>query len=415
MACMFHPMRKGRVVAEPASENGAYSPSQEAGVQSVTLAAGKRKLAAASRRQPRPAAGAVAGQTGRFVARGSTSFRSNGPLSCRLVKLEPLKEPLSSHCKKESTMPATAEPNYVGLDIAKDRLDYALSEEHLGHGTNDAPGHAALVSQLRRLRSPRVVCEASGGYEHGVVAALLEAGIEVCLVQPGRVRAFAHAEGLLAKTDRIDARLLRRFGQKINPRLTVPTDPAARVLRELLEHRRNLTQQRSEVEGRLPLAGPTLTPLLQRQQQFLGTELAAVEKLIREHIDHDPDLRQKSGRLQQVTGVGPILAATLLAHLPELGQIEPAKLSVLVGVAPFAHDSGTSHPPRHIRGGRPVVRKVLYMAAVCASRYNPVLSAFYQRLRQAGKPAKVCLVAVMRKLLLLLNRLIAEPNFVLSS
>jgi transposase len=312
-------------------------------------------------------------------------------------------------------MSATAESDYVGLDISKDRLDYALSEQQVELCANDPQGHKALIGRLRGLRAPRVVCEASGGYEHAVVAALLEAGIEVCLVQAGRVRAFARAEGLLAKTDRIDARLLRRFGQKINPRLTQPSDPAARVLRELLEHRRNLSEQLCAVQGRLPLAGRTLTPLLQRQQQFLVTELAAVEKLIREHIDNDPDLRQKSGRLQQVTGVGPILAATLLAHLPELGQIEPAKLSVLVGVAPFANDSGTSHPPRHIRGGRPVVRKVLYMAAVCASRYNPVLSAFYQRLRQAGKPAKVCLVAVMRKLLLLLNRLIAEPNFVLSS
>jgi len=408
-------MQRGRVVAEPASENGAYSSSQEAGEREVTLAAGPRRVGAASRRQSRPAAGIVAGQTGRFLARGSTSFRSKGPLSCSLVKLEPLKEPLSSHRKKESTMPATAEPDYVGLDISKDRLDYALSEQQLGQCPNDPPGHAVLLGQLRRLRAARVICEASGGYEHGVVGALLEAGIEVCLVQAARVRAFAYAEGLLAKTDRIDARLLRRFGQKLNPRLSVPTDPAARALRELLEHRRNLTEQLSEVEGRLPLAGQTLSPLLQRQQKFLVAELAAVEKLIRDHIDHDPDLRQKSERLQQVKGVGPVLAATLLAHVPELGQIDSAKLSVLVGVAPFANDSGSARMARHIRGGRAVVRKVLYMAAVCAARCNPVLAAFYRRLRQAGKPAKVCLVAVMRKLLALLNRLIAEPNFVLSS
>lgn len=311
-------------------------------------------------------------------------------------------------------MPATAESDYVGLDIAKDRLDYALSEQQVEHCTNDPHGHKALIARVRGLRAPRVVCEASGGYEHAVVAALLEAGIEVCLVQAGRVRAFAYAEGLLAKTDRIDARLLRRFGQKIHPRLSVPTDPAARALRELLEHRRNLTEQLSEVEGRLPLAGQTLTPLLQRQQRFLVAELAAVEKLIKDHIDQDPGLRQKSERMQQVKGVGPVLAATLLAHVPELGQIESAKISVLVGVAPFANESGTAYLPRHIRGGRAIVRKVLYMAAICAARFNPVLAAFYQRLRQAGKPTKVCIVAVMRKLLVLLNRLIAEPDFVLS-
>jgi transposase len=312
-------------------------------------------------------------------------------------------------------MPATAESDYVGLDISKDRLDYALSDHQVEHCANDPQGHAALIACLRRLRAARVVCEASGGYEHAVVAALLDAGIEVCLVQAGRVRAFAHAEGLLAKTDRIDARLLRRFGQKINPRLTVPTDPAALALRELLEHRRNLSNQLSEVEGRLPLAGKTLAPLLQRQRKFLVAELAAVEKMIKDHIDQDPDLRQKSERLQQVKGVGPVLAATLLAHVPELGQIESAKISVLVGVAPFANDSGTAYLPRHIRGGRAVVRHVLYMAALCAARFNPVLAAFYQRLRQAGKPNKVCIVAVMRKLLVLLNRLIAEPDFVLSS
>ena len=307
-------------------------------------------------------------------------------------------------------MPATAASDYVGLDISKDRLDYTWSDHQVSHCANDAQGHGALITSLRRLAAPRVVCEASGGYERAVVAALLVAGIEVCLVQPGRVRAFAHAEGLL----RIDALLLRRFGQKINPRLMVPSDPATVVLRELLEHRRNLTNQLSEVEGRLPLAGKTLTPLLQRQQRFLAAELAAVEKLLQDHIDQNPDLRQKSARLQQVKGVGPVLAATLLAYVPELGQIESAKISVLVGVAPFAKDSGTFFLPRHIRGGRAVVRHVLYMAAICAARFNPVLAAFYQRLRQAGKPAKVCLVAVMRKLLVLLNRLIAEPDFVLS-
>ncbi len=312
-------------------------------------------------------------------------------------------------------MPGTAEPEYVGLDIAKDRLDYALPNDQLGHCTNDAHGHEVLIRRLRLLGAPRVVCEASGGYERAVVATLLAAGIEVCLVQPGRVRAFAHAEGLLAKTDPLDAQLLRRFGQTLHPRLAVPTDPAARILRELLEHRRLLTAQLGEVEGRLPLAGPTLGALLQRHQRFLVAELATVEQLIRQHIDHDPDLKQKSARLQQVQGVGPILAATLLAHVPELGHIESAQLSVLVGVAPFAHDSGADLRPRHIRGGRAVVRHVLYMAALCAIRCNPILAAFYRRLRQAGKPPKVGIVAVMRKLLVLLNRLVADPGFLLAS
>ena len=311
-------------------------------------------------------------------------------------------------------MPAIATPHYVGLDIAKDRLDYCIDESNEGALANTPEGRASLITRLRSVPLARVVCEASGGYEKAVVAELLEAGLEVCVVQPGRVRAFAHAEGLLAKTDRIDARLLRRFGEKIGPRLAVPTDPAATTLRELLEHRRALTSQRSEVEGRLALAGPTLRKLLQRQNTFLQKQLKAVEAMIAKQIDQDPDLRNKSQRLRQVTGVGPVLSATLLAYVPELGKLEDAQLSALIGVAPHPDDSGTTQAHRHIRGGRAQVRHVLYMAAVAAAHSNPILATFYQRLHSHGKPAKVCLVAVMRKMLCLMNRLLQDPDFVLA-
>jgi transposase len=311
-------------------------------------------------------------------------------------------------------MPANATPHYVGLDIAKDQLDYCISDTDEGKFPNTAEARARFIQQLLRLRTARVVCEASGGYERIIVAELLAAGIEVCVAQPGRVRAFAYAEGLLAKTDRIDARLLRRYGEKIALRLAVPTDPAATVLRELLEHRRQLTTQLAEVEGRWGLAGPTLLKLLQRQKTFLQKQLKTVATMIDDHIDHDPDLRAKSERLQQITGVGPVLSATVLAYMPELGQITDAQLSALVGVAPFPKDSGTLHAPRHVRGGRSQVRHVLYMAAVAAARSNPILAAFYQRLLADGKPPKVCLVAVMRKLVCLMNRLIEDPNFVLA-
>jgi len=311
-------------------------------------------------------------------------------------------------------MPANATPHYVGLDIAKDQLDYCINDTDEGKFPNTAEARARFIQQLLRLRTARVVCEASGGYEKIIVAELLAAGIEVCVAQPGRVRAFAYAEGLLAKTDRIDARLLRRYGEKIALRLAVPTDPAATVLRELLEHRRQLTTQLAEVEGRLGLAGPTLLKLLQRQKTFLQKQLKTVATMIDDHIDHDPDLRAKSERLQQITGVGPVLSATVLAYMPELGQITDAQLSALVGVAPFPKDSGALHAPRHVRGGRSQVRHVLYMAAVAAARPNPILAAFYQRLLADGKPPKVCLVAVMRKLVCLMNRLIEDPNFVLA-
>ena len=311
-------------------------------------------------------------------------------------------------------MPDKAEPNYVGLDIAKDQLDYCLTETEEGRCANTADGRAQLIKKLKGLPNARVICEASGGYEKIVGAELLQAGLEVCVVQPSRVRAFAHAEGLLAKTDRIDARLLRRYGQTIKLRLAVPTEPALATLRELLEHRRQLTTQLSEVNGRMGVAGPTLCKLLQRQKIFLEHQIEEVEMMIKEHVDHDPDLRSKSERLQQIKGVGPVLSATILAYVPELGNIESAQLSALIGVAPHPKDSAKCRAPRHIRGGRAQVRHVLYMAAVCAARHNPIFAAFYQRLRANGKPATVCLVAVMRKMVCLMNRLIQNPAFALA-
>jgi transposase len=230
-------------------------------------------------------------------------------------------------------MPEQA-PDYVGLDVAQARLDYCLNEHEEEGCENNAEGRHQLIARLKGLARPRVVCEASGGYEKMIVAELLGAGIEVCVVQPGRVRAFAYAEGLLAKTDRIDARLLRRFGQAVTLRLAEPVEPVAGTLRELLEHRRQLTEQLSELEGRLALAGATLKKLLHQQRAFLQQQIKTVEKMIDEHIDHHPTLRDKAARLQQLKGVGPVLAATLLAYVPELGRIASAKLSALIGVAP---------------------------------------------------------------------------------
>lgn len=312
-------------------------------------------------------------------------------------------------------MPEVLTCEYIGVDISAARLDYCIDESSEGAVDNSPQGRAKLIGMLKRLKQPRVVCEASGGYEKVVVAELLAAGLEVCVVQPGRVRAYAYAEGLLAKTDRIDARLLRRFGQAVRVRLTEAPNPATVVLRELLEHRRQLSTQLDEVESRLRVAGPTLRRLLHKQQQFLQKQLATVDQMVDEHIDQDPDLRDKSTRLQTMKGVGRVLAATLLAYVPELGTIESAKISALVGVAPYPKDSGASAAPRHIRAGRYQVRHVLYMAAVAAARFNPILRAFYQRLLARGKPKKVCLIAVMRKMLCVLNRLFQNPDFVLAS
>ncbi len=201
----------------------------------------------------------------------------------------------------------------------------------------------------------------------------------------------------------------------MQPRAQLVPSPEVEALRDLLEHRRQLDEQRVLFGNRRETAGPTLLALIEPELAHLEQSLEAVEARIRQHLADHPVLRAKAERLQQLQGCGPVLAATLLAYLPELGLLEDKQIAGLVGVAPHAHDSGDTAHPRHTHGGRIVVRNVLYMAAVSATRHNPVLYAFYQRLRADGKPAKVALVAVMRKMITVLNRLLKDPNFILGS
>ncbi len=305
-------------------------------------------------------------------------------------------------------------PRFVGLDVSKDRLDYTIDGLHCAHVANAAAGWNRLCKSLRTLPGVRVVCEATGGYERGIVTALCQAGLEVCLCNPGRVRAFAQAEGLLAKTDRLDACLLRRYGRRMQPRLHVPVAPATQALRDLLDYRRQVVDQIGAVRNRLELAGGHLRPRLEAQLAFQQQELAEVDRLVEDQITGDAVLAAKAHRLRLLQGAGPVLTATLLAYLPELGQLGSAQLAALVGVAPFARDSGRMQRPRHVRGGRSVVRHVLFMAALTATRCNPVLRPFYQRLIAAGKARLLALVAVMRRMLHVLNRLLADPHFVLA-
>jgi transposase len=271
---------------------------------------------------------------------------------------------------------------YIGLDIAKDRLDYTVDGTRCDHVPNSTKGHQKLLAKLRGLPQPRVICEATGGYERAMVAALLHAQIEVCVVNPGRVRAFAQAEGLLAKTDRLDALLLRRFGQKVQPRLHLPMDQAAITLRELLDYRRQVSEQLVAVRNRVELAGPVLQARLKTQIVFLKKELQETDQLITEHIEHDDNLRGKAARLRQLQGTGPVLAATLLAHVPELGQIESPQLSALIGVAPFARDSGRP-PSLPSCAWWPINRApcALYGRSVC----NPPQPGLAHLLRTTGR------------------------------
>jgi len=302
---------------------------------------------------------------------------------------------------------------YVGIDVSKGALDYALTPTEEGQELNTDTGHRRLVERLRQVPHARVVCEATGGYERPVVAALLAAGVEVCVVQPGRARAYAQSEGLLAKTDRIDAQSLRRYGQNVTLRLAQPTPEKLAVLRDLLDRRRDVVERLVELENQLGTARKTLREWLERELRFLKKERDALDQAVKKHVAADEQLRVKEARLRELKGAGPILAATLLAYLPELGSLPDKTISALAGVAPHPRDSGKTRRPRHVRGGRAALRHVLYMAAVAAVRFNPILRAVHERLRAKGKPGRVCLVAIMRKMLVVLNRMLANPNFCL--
>lgn len=320
----------------------------------------------------------------------------------------------SSHCKMEKTNPEPT-TTHVGVDVCKAWLDYTSDGARCDQASNDPKGHGEVIANLRKLPGRVVViCESTGAYHQAFVAALVESKIEVCVVMPGRVRAFAESQGFLAKTDKIDARVLRLYGQASKLRMYEPMDPGSVVLRELLEYRRQISDQKVAVSNRLSVAGPVLRKRLDRQYQFLKDELTEIDRAIEEHIEKDDQLRPKAKRLRELKGVGPVLSATLLAYVPEMSDMTANQLSTLVGVAPHPKDSGQSRKPRHVRGGRRVVRNVLYMAAVAATTRNPILAAYYQRLRQRGKPGPVAIVAVMRKMLHVIHRLMTQPNFALA-
>lgn len=293
---------------------------------------------------------------------------------------------------------------YVGIDVAKAHLDLAWEQVRCRF-TNDARGHRALVERLVQLStSVHVICEASGGYERKLVLALAQAQIDFSLVQASRVRQYARACGLLAKTDAIDAQLLARFGHAISPRPTKALPPAQEQLRELENQRRHLVRLLvAEQNRRAQLSDKTLLRLSTSLLAQLRKQIAQIEALLAALIEQSEELSAKARKLTQVVGVGSRTATLLLAQMPELGQLNRREVAALAGLAPFNRDSGSLHGKRTIFGGRRAVRCGLYMAALVAAHRNPILAPFYQRLRQAGKPPKLALTATMRKLLIVLN------------
>jgi len=315
--------------------------------------------------------------------------------------------------------PAAAAPAVpslaVGIDVSKDTLDLARSDSsHVATFANDPAGVAAVVDLLAAADAPApavIVVEATGGLERPLVDALLDAGLPVARVHPGRVRHLARGLGVLAKTDAAaDARVLARFGQLAAPRLAERHSRAADDLRALVVCRRQLTVTRTQQSNRLGATAGSKPArrAIEAVIKTLDRRVGRLDKQIRDLIDADDELARLDGLLQTVPGVGPTLSATLAAELTELGTADRRQVAALAGVAPVNADSGKTSGTRSIRGGRAAVRCTPYMAAVAASRFNPVIRAFSDRLRAAGKPNKVRIVACMRKLLTLLNAMARE-------
>lgn len=315
-----------------------------------------------------------------------------------------------------TTTPPPLEPVYAGIDISKDALDVALAGRPVQRFTTQAIGIAQLVKHLKTIAGPvQVICEPSGGYEQPLLTALWKNEIAVSLVNAARIRSFARAQGHLAKTDAIDATVLREFGERLHPATVSAPSPQRQRLAALVQRREQLVNLVAMEEQRLAQTSERVViRMSQKLVKQLHQQVEQLDQMIAQHIDDDDDLRGQSERLQQVKGVGKVTASTLLAEMPELGSLSRKQASALAGVAPYNRDSGLHRGRRTIRGGRLKVRRVLYMAATVAARFNPMLCAFYQRLVAAGKPKKVALTAVMRKLIILLNQLLKNPHFALA-
>jgi len=304
---------------------------------------------------------------------------------------------------------------YVGLDIAKLSLELHVAGKTYALA-NQAKGHAQLLKLLRSQPLAHVVCEATGGYEQAVVRVLQSAGIAVSIVEAGRIRHFARAQGQRAKTDPIDAAVLAAYGRACQPAPTPPTSPRQQQLAEVVQRRRQLVQlllqERNHAEH--------YTDAFRRKQfrqlaKLLEKQITQCEENILALIGEDAQLAHKAKRLQAIPGVGPVVAATVLAEMPELGQLTAQTAAALAGVAPYNSDSGPHNGPRHIAGGRRVVRSALFMAAMNAVRFDRILKAHYERLLANGKKPLVALTACMRKLIILMNRLLKNDLFQLAS
>jgi len=299
---------------------------------------------------------------------------------------------------------------FIGLDVAKDRLDVHIrpTDERTSFPYDEA-GLGALVKRLQSLAPTLVVLEATGGYEIAVAAALATGGVTVAVVNPRQIRDFARATGQLAKTDALDARALALFAEAVQPPARPLPTEQAQVLGELIARRRQLVEMLgAESNRRLQVRDPQVQRRIDEHITWLRKALEKLEEDLGNTIRSSPLWRERENLLTSVPGIGPITAYTLIAELPELGQLDRRAIAALAGLAPMNRDSGMLRGRRMITGGRPTVRRVLYMATVSALRCNPTIAGFYARLTADGRPAKVALIASMRKLLTILNAILRD-------
>jgi transposase len=297
---------------------------------------------------------------------------------------------------------------FVGIDVSKDRLDVHLRPSGEAFTVSrDGAGVAALVARLGSIGPMLVVLEATGGFEITVAAGIAGAGLPLAVVNPTQVRAFARATGRLAKTDRLDAELIAHFAEAVRPEPRPLASEAAQGLAEMVARRRQLVEMIGMERNRQRTArSPKVLKGIARTLKALEAALAAIDREIDDEVRGSPAWRVAEDLLTSVPGIGKITARTLIAELPELGGIDRRRLAALVGVAPINRDSGAMRGHRAIAGGRADVRRVVFMAAVTAIRWNPPVRDIYLRLRARGRPAKVALVAAMRKLLTILNAIL---------
>jgi transposase len=306
---------------------------------------------------------------------------------------------------------ATSSGRYVGIDVSKDRLDIAvMGEKQSWQVENTCQGIDELVQWMQELQPELIVVEATGGYQRAVVDALFRAGLSVAVVNPVRVRQFARASGLLAKTDKLDAQVLAEFGRKMQPKRYEGKSEAEKQLSALLARRKQLEEMLKAEQNRLRTLPQSVRSSAERIIALLKEEKKRLEEQIEQFLNEQKGWQEQREILNSAPGVGKVTTATLLADLPELGKLDRKKIAALVGVAPMNYDSGKKRGYRKTKGGRTDVQSVLYMSTLVATRHNPVIHAQYQQLLKRGKEKKVALTACMRKFLTILNAMARDQQ-----